>query len=170
MFVYSDNLFDEEVQLLRYYSWFYRVCSQLLLTRFWPNFKKVNFLEHLEEIQSVMVTFVQATFVLETYQEYHGWPDFDFKGVPNIFRPKCFYIQKFIDQTFFESKIFWDQNNFSPNIFSNPKFFGRDPKLFRNSNVVWTHNFFSDQILKHAGSFLGYILWCRHWLHYHLFF
>ena len=40
--------------------------SQLLLTRFWWNFKG-RFLEHLEQNPSVRVTFVHATFVLATY-------------------------------------------------------------------------------------------------------
>ena len=45
---------------------FMSALSQLLLTRFWLNFKS-GWWEHLEQIPSVMLTFVWATFVLATF-------------------------------------------------------------------------------------------------------
>ena len=55
--------------------------SQLLLPRFWPNFKS-RFLGPSWTVPTVMVTCVQATFVLATFvhnQEYLScyWPNFD---------------------------------------------------------------------------------------------
>ena len=53
------------------------VISQLLLTRFWWNFK-IGSWEHLEQIPTGMMTFVQATFVLVTFVHIRNIsPDFD---------------------------------------------------------------------------------------------
>ena len=134
--------------------------SQLLLTRFWPNFKgrflgpsltdsnchsdicpgnicpgdicpyqeylncywsdfdqtlKVGFWNHFLLIPTVTVTFVQATFVLETFVHIR-----DISAVTDPILNKLFW------PNYFRALIFW------PNILLRPNFFGHNNFLVQN--------------------------------------
>ena len=83
--------------------------SQLLLTRFWPNFKSKT-LVHLEQISPVTVTFVQATFLLGTFVHIsnisaHTDPILTKLLGPNILGASIFVDQNFLGQNFFYTHL-----------------------------------------------------------------
>ena len=129
------------------------VICQLLLTRFWPNFKGRFLGPSLTHNKcqcdicpgnicprNVNVTFVQATYVPETFVLFRNILAITDQILTKLFGPNFGRPWIFFDQTFFGPKFcltitFVDlQTFFYPNIFLDPKFCG--PK------ILWTQNFF----------------------------
>ena len=106
--------------------------SQLLLTRFWPNFKG-RFLRPFGTDLTVTVTFVQATFVLAT-----------FVHIKNISAVTDLTLTNFIGHNFGGHDLFWSKNFWT--IFCLTQSF-LDLQMFLDTKFkkVSTQNFFRSQ-------------------------
>ena len=133
--------------------------SQLLLTRFWPNFK--GRLRGPSWTDSNCHSDICPGNICP-YKEYLScyWPNFDqtfrtqlFLGFyfldPKCCRPKIFWIQIFWIQNFFGLKILLTQSFFGTQTFCDPKLFNPKnfgPKILLVRNIFWIKNFRSKQI------------------------
>ena len=125
------------------------ICSyQQYLSCYWPNFDQISksaLWDHpYQQMSTVTVTFVRATFDLATvcpyqlllnqfWQNFKGkflepswadaiWPNF---LTLNYISAKVFQTKFLLDQKFFWTKFFWTKIYFGPNFFG-PKFFGQN--------------------------------------------
>ena len=93
-------------------------------------FLPVGFWEHLEQIPTVIVTFVEATFVLATFVHIGNISAITH---PNFLNP--IFLQA-LDQNFVWSKILFNPNLFEPKNLLNPKLFWTpnlvDPKYWES--------------------------------------
>ena len=101
---------------MQYLSWWHfsiPAISQQLLTWFWPNLK-VGTWEHLDQILTVTVTFVQATFGMTKFVHIRNISAVIDPLLTTLFRPNIFsrwYVfwpKCFLDQTFSWTKHFFE--------------------------------------------------------------
>ena len=95
---------------------------------------------------TIMVIFVQSTFVLATFVHIRNISDVTESiftknfCIQNLLDPKSFWTQIFSEPTFFwGTKFFSHQNFFGPKIFLTPQIFS-NPKLFSDSKSYLTQN------------------------------
>ena len=151
----KENLkFQKSQQLSQF--WTYRhispsdICPyQVDISCYWSYFHQtlnVGSWDYLEQISTVAVTFVQATFVLATFAHIKNiptqfWPNFLGPMLGLIFLDQNFYwtkillTQTFLDLYFFGPKILLDPKFLWTQNFSDSKFCGR--------KILWSLNFFN---------------------------
>ena len=107
---------------------------------YWPDFDqtlKVGSWDHLEQMPTVLETFVQATYVLATFV-LEAYALATFVHISNISAVTGPILTKLFGPNFLGFIIFVGQNALGPNFFR-PKFFS-DKKFFRAQHF-WTLNF-----------------------------
>ena len=127
--------------------------SQLLLTRFWPNFKCMLLKISLTNI-NCHCDICQGSICLGNncpYQDYfiYYWSNLDQTFWAQFFGCLSFLGPKFCLTTLFHPKLFWTHNFFGPKIYLDPKIFWTQiffkPKIVFDPTFFLTQNFFLTQ-------------------------
>ena len=126
-------------------------CQQYLSCYDFDQTWKTGSCDHPEQIPTVMVTFVQATFVLTTFVHIRNisvvtdqifWIQL-FGGLNNrtkiLFGPKFFFTKLFLTQKCLRPNIFWEP------MFLDPTFFGQfEQRILLDQQIFYGPKFFLD--------------------------